>query len=162
MADPSDQIMDPKMDSGYIEEGDSFESDFDPAAGLDLEEVLWIMDELLCMEMAFHQGYPLSQNVFTSSHIFRLIDPETTWPYYLDFNDGQEKGDVEVDSDESSIRQGLVHVVLEAYCVGLIKCVQMALGAIQSQTYYEVRAFGERCAPTSAADDGSVLEIGIV
>lgn len=140
MADlDNSQIMDPKMDSGYIEDGDSFEPDFDVTAGRELEEVLWIMDELLCLEMNFHAGYPLSQNVFTSLHVFRLIDPETKYPYYLARDEGAMGVEAHLEKDEESIRTGLVHVVLEAYCVSLVKCVALALEAIQGQTYYEVR-----------------------
>ncbi|EME47329.1 hypothetical protein DOTSEDRAFT_69305 [Dothistroma septosporum NZE10] len=135
------EIMDPKMDSGYIEEGDPFEPEFDVAAGHDLEEVLWIMDELLCLEMAFHQGYPLSQNVFTSLHVFRLLDPENKHPYHFARDGGLAANNAQLDSNEEALRHGFVHVVLEAYCIGLIKCVELALQAIQSQTYYEEEDF---------------------
>lgn len=33
--------MDPKMDSGFIPEGDTFEADFDPCADLTPGEVIW-------------------------------------------------------------------------------------------------------------------------
>jgi hypothetical protein len=68
--------MDPKMDSGYIPPSDSFEADFDPATPLSLPQVLWITDQILCLEIMWHAGYPLSQTVFTSLHIDRLLDPQ--------------------------------------------------------------------------------------
>jgi hypothetical protein len=43
--------MDPKMDSGYLEPGDSLEDDYDVLRDLLPEEVIGIMDQLLCSEV---------------------------------------------------------------------------------------------------------------
>lgn len=48
------QIMDPKMDSGYLgpeEKGLGLEDYYDVLRELTPEEVVWIMDELLCHEV---------------------------------------------------------------------------------------------------------------
>ncbi|KXT13749.1 hypothetical protein AC579_10081 [Pseudocercospora musae] len=123
------EIMDDKMDSGYVPPGDTFEADFDPSQDLSPKQVIWIMDELLRLEMLFHAGYPLSQNVFTSLHIFRLIDPENRNPYPFHF--GHKDGH----------KQHLVHTVLHAYCIAVLKCCDLALRCIQSQIYFEEEDF---------------------
>ncbi|KAF7186545.1 N-alpha-acetyltransferase 35, NatC auxiliary subunit [Pseudocercospora fuligena] len=123
------EIMDDKMDSGFVPPGDKFEADFNPSQDLSPKQVIWIMDELLRLEMLFHAGYPLSQNVFTSLHIFRLIDPENRNPYPFDF--GHNVGN----------KQPLVHTVLHAYCIAALKCCDLALRCIQSQIYFEEEDF---------------------
>ncbi|KAA8573598.1 hypothetical protein EYC84_005181 [Monilinia fructicola] len=60
------EIMDPKMDSGYLAPGETMEDEYDFAQALLPEEVLGIIDQLLCHEMAWHMGHPLAQTIFTS------------------------------------------------------------------------------------------------
>ena len=43
--------MDPKMDSGYLKPGDEFEETYDVSRPLQPEEVLGIIDQLLCFEV---------------------------------------------------------------------------------------------------------------
>ena len=45
------QIMDPKMDSGYLQPGEALEDEYDVLQRLPPEEVLGIMDQLLCYEV---------------------------------------------------------------------------------------------------------------
>lgn len=122
------------MDSGRIPPGDSFEPDFDVCAGLNAKQVLWIMDELFRLEMSFLDGYPLSQNIYTSLHVFRLLDPENRQPYYFHFEGPSAQG-------ETTVEQQLVHSVLRAYCIAVIKCVLCTLNLIQTYTYYEEEDF---------------------
>lgn len=128
------QIMDPKMDSGYVSPGDTFAPDFDVCSYLAPQEVVWIMDELLRLEILFHNGYPLSQTIFTSLHIDRLIEPD---------NRGSTLCNEKLTGHASSLKQGkgLVHVVLQAYCLAVIKSCELALNAVQSQVYYEEEDF---------------------
>lgn len=125
----SPQIMDPKMDSGCVPEGDTFEPDFDVCGELDASQVIWIMDELLQLEMSLHDGYPLSQNLFTSLHLFRLISPDNNYPYQFFYH------------RQHGVQDSLVHNVLRAYCIGVIKCCQLALQLIQDHTFYEEEDF---------------------
>ncbi|SMQ54800.1 unnamed protein product [Zymoseptoria tritici ST99CH_1A5] len=129
------EIMDSKMDSGYIPAGDTFEATFDVCSPLDAAEVLWIMDEIFRLELIFHDGYPLSQNLFTSLHIFRLLEPDNRYPYNFRY-DVAAPG---VAND--STNDDLVHVVLRAYCIAVIKCCELTLNMIQSQTFYEEEDF---------------------
>ena len=88
---------------------------------MDATEVIWIMDQLLCLESTWLEGYPLSQTVFTSLHVDSLLSPDgpIVWT---------QKDDV-------------VNAVLRPYCEGVIKCCYYALQAIQSQNFYEEEDF---------------------
>jgi hypothetical protein len=46
------QIMDPKMDSGCVDAGEEFEETYDVSRSLSPQEVIGIMDELLCHEVS--------------------------------------------------------------------------------------------------------------
>ena len=143
------EIMDPKMDSGYIPEGDELDPEFDVCKPLLPKEVLWIMDELLRLTIIWHDGYPLSQTIFTSLHIDQLISPSNSAPYFL-----ASKGQ----SFEEDQGGRLVHSVLRAFCIGLIKICAQVLSVIQSQNYYEeedfvTHLFGRELLPKCSAVD---------
>ena len=125
--------MDPKMDSGYVPANDSFNADFDVCRGLEATEVLWIMDELLCLEIAWHEGYPLSQTIFTSLHVDRLLSPDNRPPYTFPYGDSP--------GPNLTVQHRLAHKVLRAYCVALVKSIQASLLIIQSQNFYEEEDF---------------------
>ncbi|KAK4542706.1 hypothetical protein LTR36_006278 [Oleoguttula mirabilis] len=144
------EIMDPKMDSGCVPEDDSFEAEFDVCRGLEAAEIIWILDELLCLEAAWHDGYPLSQTVFTSLHVDRLLSPDNNAPYNLHY-DRRPAGDLSNDEQ-------LVHIVLRAYCLALIKCSQLVLHTVQSQNFYEeedfvTHLFGRELLPKLSTDE---------
>lgn len=44
--------MDPKMDSGYLASGETLDDDYDVLGALLPEEVIGIMDQLLCFEVS--------------------------------------------------------------------------------------------------------------
>ncbi|KAM3423857.1 hypothetical protein BST61_g1254 [Cercospora zeina] len=139
------EIMDPKMDSGFVEPTDTFEPEWKVVdeGKISGEQALWIMDELLRLEMLFHEGYPLSQNVFTSLHIFRLVDPSNTYPYNL---------------TSATAKTSLTQRILRTYCLGVIKSCQLALECIQAQTYFEEEdfvtyLFGRELCPNVTVDE---------
>jgi len=56
------QIGDPKMDSGFLQEGESMQAEYDCARTLSPGEVVWLMDELICYEASTPTGkYPTNQ-----------------------------------------------------------------------------------------------------
>lgn len=125
------EIMDPKMDSGYLAPGETLDDDYDVLRHLEPEEVIGIMDQLICFEMAWHKGHPLSQSLFTSSYIDKLLWPE---PKVL--------------REASFIRDGrtasenqLLHLVLRGYCLALLKTCDFVLGTIVKEHYYEEEDF---------------------
>lgn len=79
--------------------------------------------------MAWHMGNPLSQTLFTSHYIDRLLWPE---PKTLEQAQFYRHGDQ---------RQGnpMVNIVLRSFCIGLIKTCDLVLNRISSEHYYEVR-----------------------
>ena len=72
-------------------------------------------------------GYPLSQTLFTSVHVDRLLWPDPKSLEESTFVRGQHV-------DEHL----LSHKVLRAYCLLLIKICDCVLSMVTSQHYYEV------------------------
>lgn len=77
-------------------------------------------------QVAWLMGYPLSQTLFTSVHIDRLL-----WP------------DPKTLQEAVFVREGphpmvLSHQILRAYCNLLIKACDLILAMVTAQHYYEV------------------------
>ena len=78
--------------------------------------------------MAWHMGYPLSQTLFTSFYLDRMLWPE---PKSLD--------DARFERDQlKSSGNELVQVVLRAYCLALVKTCDYVHRTISREHYYEV------------------------
>ncbi|THV49810.1 hypothetical protein BGAL_0178g00170 [Botrytis galanthina] len=125
------EIMDPKMDSGYLAPGETMEDDYDFAQELLPEEVLGIIDQLLCHEMAWHMGHPLAQTIFTSLYIDRILNPSP-----LSLNETRFDRDGSCVEDEPLMLQ-----VLRAYCLGLIKTCWYVNNRVRSEHFYEEEDF---------------------
>jgi hypothetical protein len=126
------QIMDPKMDSGFLQPGETLEDDYDTLASLLPEELVGIMDQLLCHEMAWHSGYPLSQTLFTSVYIDKLLWPEPKILEQAQFY----RGDI-----SEAQRPGPLLQVLRAYCLALVKGCDFVIAKIVSRDYFEEEDF---------------------
>jgi hypothetical protein len=124
--------MDPKMDSGFLQPNETLEDDFDPLTSLLPEELIGIMDQLLRYEMAWHTGYPLSQTLFTSVHIDRLLWPEPKVFEHAHFYRGQ------VDEEK---RPGVLLQVLRAYCLALVKGCDFVIAKVTGRDYFEEEDF---------------------
>ncbi|PVH94583.1 Mak10-domain-containing protein [Periconia macrospinosa] len=126
------EIMDPQMDSGFLQPGETLEDDYDPLTPILPEELIGIMDQLLCYEMAWHTGSPLSQTLFTSIHIDRLL-----WPEPKTLEEAQfYRGKIEDDR-----RPGVLLEVLRAYCLALVKGCDFVIAKITSRDYFEEEDF---------------------
>jgi hypothetical protein len=77
--------------------------------------------------MAWHMGHPLSQSLFCSFYIDKLLSPEPKTREDACFD---RPGKI---SDENP----MVHVVLRAYCIALIKTCGFVYHAICAQHFYE-------------------------
>ncbi|KAL1795420.1 hypothetical protein ACET3X_005644 [Alternaria dauci] len=126
------EIMDPKMDSGFLLPGETLEDDYDTLSPLLPEELIGIMDQLLCYEMAWHTGYPLSQTLFTSVYIDKLLWPETKILSQAQFF----RGDV-----PDGKRPGPLLEVLRAYCLAVIKGCDFVIAKITGRDYFEEEDF---------------------
>ncbi|KAL8639196.1 MAG: hypothetical protein Q9228_003743 [Teloschistes exilis] len=124
------EIMDSKMDSGFLAEGEKLEDDFDVSQEVLPEEIVGLMDQVLCLEMAWHMGYPLSQSLFTSYHIDRILWPNPKTLDEASFDRQREAG----------LESKLLHVVYRAYCVAVIKCCDYVHRRIGAEHYYELVA----------------------
>ncbi|KJZ75053.1 hypothetical protein HIM_05539 [Hirsutella minnesotensis 3608] len=125
------EIMDPKMDSGCVKAGDEFEELYDVSRPLRPEEVLGIIDQLLCHEISWHLGYPLSQTLFTSVYVEALLMPT---PLKIDDAQFVRFGRVETNQQPMSM-------VLRAYCLGMLKACGYVNERIKSEHYYEEEDF---------------------
>ncbi|KAI1614818.1 Mak10 subunit, NatC N-terminal acetyltransferase-domain-containing protein [Exophiala viscosa] len=126
------EIGDPKMDSGSVAFDPDTEVEFDFTATISPEEIIWLMDELLCREVAWQMGYPLSQTLFTSVHLERLLWPEP-----------KRLPNTRFDRNASAIvhKPSLLEDVFRPFCLGLVKCCDLVLAMITSQHYYEEEDF---------------------
>ncbi|KAL5083399.1 hypothetical protein Trisim1_001503 [Trichoderma cf. simile WF8] len=125
------EIMDPKMDSGCSTTEAEVEHLYDVSKPLLPEEVLGIIDQLLCHEMSWHLGYPLSQTLFTSFYVEALSTPDPRSIQEATFirNGGH-------DPNEQPMLQ-----VLRAYCLGMLKSCGYVNERIKSEHYYEEEDF---------------------
>jgi hypothetical protein len=124
--------MDSKTDSGYVPVGEPLDDDFLLTNALLPSEVLFIMDQLLCYEMAWLEGSSLSQTLFTSHHIDHLL----TQP--------RNQGDLPLFQVEMILRNmspDWLSIVLRAYCIAVIKHCNVAIGIVIGQQYYEEEDF---------------------
>ncbi|KAI1201534.1 Mak10 subunit, NatC N-terminal acetyltransferase-domain-containing protein [Nemania serpens] len=125
------EIMDRKMDSGVLNDGESLDEEYDVARSLLPEEIIGIIDQLLCLEMAWHLGYPLSQTVLTSVYVEALMNPH---PETID--------DVDFTRTSSSLsKEPSLLFVLRAYCAGLSKACFLVNECMKEELYYEEEDF---------------------
>ncbi|KIW92978.1 uncharacterized protein Z519_06827 [Cladophialophora bantiana CBS 173.52] len=144
------EIGDPKMDSGCSAFDADIDEEFDPARTVSAEEMIWLMDQLMYREVAWHMGYPLSQTLFTSIHIERLL-----WPQPKQFSDACFWRD----RPNSRGAPSLLHDVFQPYCVGLIKCCDLVLSMVASQHFYEEEDFAPQIYNRPLLHDFSVREV---
>ena len=140
------EIGDPKMDSGCLEPDESLDEEFDMNRDFRPAELIWLMDEMLDREVAWLMGYPLSQTLFTSVHIDRLLWPVHASLDYSNFVNGQQPQD-----------NYLSHQILRSYCFLLIKICDLVLGMVTSQHYYEVSLFFSLASPLTYSTKGRRL-----
>ncbi|ORY63957.1 Mak10 subunit, NatC N-terminal acetyltransferase-domain-containing protein [Pseudomassariella vexata] len=125
------EIMDPKMDSGCLAEGESLDEEYSVTRDLLPEEVLGIMDQLLCLEMAWHQGYPLSQTLLTSVYVEVLTKTHPTTIEEVTFTG----------SSETEKNLPTLLFALKAYCIGLLKGCDFVNELVKDELYYEEEDF---------------------
>ncbi|GKZ82357.1 hypothetical protein AnigIFM56816_007169 [Aspergillus niger] len=131
------EIMDSKMDSGYLGPGENhaqaLDDDYDVTRELGPEEVLGIMDGLLCHEMAWHMGHPLSQTLFTSLYLDKLL-----WPVPKSLDEATFFRGRSASNDKPA---SIVHLVLRAYCLALLKCCDFVHARVATEYYFEEEDF---------------------
>ncbi|KAK5285523.1 N-alpha-acetyltransferase, non-catalitic subunit, partial [Cryomyces antarcticus] len=81
--------------------------------------------------MAWHHGAPLSQTLFTSLYVDRLLWPDTKTLEEAQFFRGREP----------AWKNRPLMQALRAYCLGLIKTCDLVIRTVISQHYYEEEDF---------------------
>jgi hypothetical protein len=119
------EIGDSKMDSGVLQPGEPLVDYFDLTAELQLEEVLWIMDELSSFEVAYHQGHPLGRTLFTSHHVFHLLEKERRPIADIVFSGTNP-------INPTDRKWLLLNDILRCYCILLVRGCSLTLGQINS------------------------------
>ncbi|KAL1907463.1 N-alpha-acetyltransferase, non-catalitic subunit [Sporothrix stenoceras] len=123
------EIMDPKMDSGCVSAEELVDNDHQQIMrSLLPAEVIGIIDQLLCLEMAWHLGYPLSQTLLTSIYMTGILIPTPRGLYEADY---MRRNSAE------GIKRSPAHAILRAYCIALIKTVSDILISFKSELYFE-------------------------
>ncbi|KAI0156424.1 Mak10-domain-containing protein [Xylariaceae sp. FL1272] len=125
------EIMDRKMDSGVLDEGESLDDEYDVTRELLPVEILGIIDQLLCLEMAWHLGYPLSQTLLTSVYVEAMMNPHPRTIDEVDFTRGPP--DL---ADSTSLM-----FVLRAYCAGMLRTCAFVNDIVKEELYYEEEDF---------------------
>lgn len=80
------------------------------------------------LQVAWHMGHPLSQTLFTSLHIDRLLWPTPVKLADARFYRGTPK----------AVPKSFLHTVLRAYCLATIKTCDFVHRRITVEHYYEV------------------------
>jgi hypothetical protein len=124
--------MDPKMDSGCLQPGEQLVDEYDLDRPLLPEEVLGIIDQFLCYEMAWHEGYPLAQTLFSSHYMDKILSLEAKTVDQIHFTKSGKN---------NSWSAPLLHLVLRSYCIAVIKCCDYALEEINRS----LEGGGTRC-----------------
>ncbi|CAK7209415.1 N-alpha-acetyltransferase, non-catalitic subunit [Sporothrix curviconia] len=122
------EIMDPKMDSGCVSAEELVDNDQQIKRSLLPTEVVGIIDQLLCLEMAWHLGYPLSQTLLTCIYMTGILTPEPRGLYEADYM--RRSGAV-------GAQRSPAHAVLRAYCVALIKTCGDIITSFKNELFYE-------------------------
>jgi N-alpha-acetyltransferase 35, NatC auxiliary subunit len=83
--------------------------------------------------MAWHMGRPLSQTLFTSIYLDKLL-----WPVPKSIDEARFHRLRGQKSDAVEQGRPLTHLVLRAYCLALVKTCDLVLTQVTSEYYYEV------------------------
>ncbi|RYP11545.1 hypothetical protein DL765_007734 [Monosporascus sp. GIB2] len=126
------EIMDPKMDSGFLADGESLDEEYDVSRDLLPEEILGIIDQLLCLE-----------TLLTSVYVEAILNPTPTNIIEADFARDPELHD----------KQPKLLFILRAYCVGLLKACHLVNELVKAEHYYEVSIRCSDCVLDSRSAD---------
>ncbi|ERF76623.1 hypothetical protein EPUS_04443 [Endocarpon pusillum Z07020] len=143
------EIMDSKMDSGHLAPGETLEDEYNVLRNLLPEEVIGIMDQILCHEVAWHIGHPLSQTLFTCLYVERLL-----WPEPKTLEEAQFSRDLNSRSDNP-----LLNRVLRSYCIATIKACHFVHCMVTGESYYEEEDFTSQLYHRELLPKVSIAEI---
>jgi N-alpha-acetyltransferase 35, NatC auxiliary subunit len=124
------EIMDPKMDSGYIPPEEHSEQ-LDMTNVLAVSQAVWIMEEITSLQLHWFRGYSLSQTLLTSYHIDNLLACDQNRIDYVLFRPPNSKHD-EKQAAEASYNSNITQRIFRLFCIAALKIVGLAMAEIDS------------------------------
>ncbi|KAK9457154.1 Mak10 subunit, NatC N-terminal acetyltransferase-domain-containing protein [Dipodascopsis uninucleata] len=127
------EMMDSKMDTGLLDM-QSNDWKFDTERGQPPDVILWLMDELLSLEMSWHLGSSLTQTIFTCLYVEQVLVNFNGRLESANFS--QHRSDIEAEPSDN-LQWILLHVVFRAYVLGLIKACDICRRRLQCEEVME-------------------------
>ncbi|KAF9915912.1 hypothetical protein FBU30_001645, partial [Linnemannia zychae] len=124
-------IMDPKMDTGMVMDDIVNRPIYDVNRRVTPEEFIWIFDNILVGQMTWLSGHALSQTLFTSCYILRLLEIEQDDIDSL----GSRNGDV------SAPPRGFLVEVLNSCVLAIAKSCALIWSEMRKGQVYEEEDF---------------------
>jgi hypothetical protein len=122
------EIMDPKMDSGFVP-ADEQSGAVDLTTVFLLPEAVWILEEITSLQLAWFEGQTLSQTLLTSYHIDNLLSCEKNELSRILFRPPQSNHD-EKEAANASYNATVGQHILRHFCIASIKAVALAMAEI--------------------------------
>ncbi|KAF9153272.1 hypothetical protein BG015_003744 [Linnemannia schmuckeri] len=124
-------IMDPKMDTGMVMDDIASRPVFNINKRVTPTEFIWIFDNILIGQMTWLSGHALSQTLFTSCHILRLLE--------INEKDDEESSGSNKDGSQPP-REFLV-VVLKSCVLAIAKSCALIWSEMRKGQVYEEEDF---------------------
>lgn len=124
-------IMDPKMDTGMVMDDIASRPVFDINKRVTPTEFIWIFDNILIGQMTWLSGHALSQTLFTSCHILRLLE--------INEDDDEEPSGLTKDASQPP-REFLI-AVLKSCVLAIAKSCSLIWSEMRKGQVYEEEDF---------------------
>ncbi|KAG0204115.1 hypothetical protein BGX33_008698 [Mortierella sp. NVP41] len=126
-------IMDPKMDTGMVVDETASRPVYNINRRVSPKEFIWIFDNILIGQMTWLSGHALSQTLFTSCHILRLLE--------IDQDDGKSSGTNNSSSDTSEPPKEFLTSVLKSCVLAIAKSCALIWSEMRKGQVYEEEDF---------------------
>ncbi|KAF9904521.1 hypothetical protein EC991_002629 [Linnemannia zychae] len=129
-------IMDPKMDTGMVMDDIVNQPVYNVNQRVSPKEFIWIFDNILIGQMTWLSGHALSQTLFTSCHILRLLEIEQEDSESLSamIND-------ETNKETSEPPRGFLVAVLKSCVLAVAKSCALIWSEMRKGQVYEEEDF---------------------
>jgi hypothetical protein len=124
------EIMDPKMDSGYIPPEEQCEP-LDLSKVLPVSRAVWIMEEIASLQLCWFQGLSLSQTLLTSYHIDNLLTSERNELFNILFRPPNKKHD-EKKVAAAPYNANTLQEIFRLFCISAVKVVALVMAEIDA------------------------------